>query len=66
MKIEFYKKNMDKNHEFEINTEKELDDQNILYQTRCILANLFIDYIASEEDNGKKFFKEIFSNIITK
>lgn len=52
-KIEFYKKNMDKNHEFEINTEKELDDQNILYQTRCILANLFIDYIASEEDRAE-------------
>ena len=52
-KIEFYKKHMDKNHEFEIDIEKELDDQNILYQTRCILANLFIDYIATKEDKEK-------------
>lgn len=52
-KIEFYKKHMDINHEFEIDIEKELDDQNILYQTRCILANLFIDYIATKEDKEK-------------
>lgn len=52
-KIEFYKNNMDVNHEFEYDIEKELLDQNILYQTRCILANLFRDYIATEEDRAE-------------
>ena len=52
-KIEFYKNNMDVNHEFKYDIEKELLDQNILYQTRCILANLFRDYIATEEDRAE-------------
>ena len=49
-KIEFYKINMDDTHVFKYDYGKEISEQNILYQTRCILANLFRDYIATEED----------------
>ena len=49
-KIEFYKNYMDKEHIFELDLNKELSEQNILYPTKCILANLFRDYIATEED----------------
>lgn len=52
-KIEFYKSNMDVNHEFEFDESKEILEQNILYPTRCILANLFRDYIATEEDRAE-------------
>lgn len=52
-KIEFYKSNMDMNHEFEFDDTKEILEQNILYPTRCILANLFRDYIATEEDRAE-------------
>ena len=52
-KIEFYKSNMDENHEFIFDDTKEILEQNILYPTRCILANLFRDYIATEEDRAE-------------
>ena len=57
-KIEFYKSNMDKEYNFEYNYDKGVDDQNILYITKCILANLFKDYIASEEDKQQIIQKE--------
>lgn len=52
-KIEFYKSNMDENHKFVFDDTKEILEQNILYPTRCILANLFRDYIATEEDRAE-------------
>lgn len=52
-KIEFYRSNMDENHVFEYDETKEIVEQNILYPTRCILANLFRDYIATEEDRAE-------------
>ena len=52
-KIEFYRSNMDESHVFELDDTKEIVEQNILYPTRCILANLFRDYIASEEDRAE-------------
>lgn len=52
-KVEFYRKYMDNEHSFEIDFEKDLFEQNILYPTRCILANLFRDYIATEEDRAE-------------
>lgn len=57
-KIEFYQSNMDKEYNFEYNYDKGVDDQNILYITKCILANLFKDYIASEEDKQQIIQKE--------
>lgn len=52
-KVEFYRSNMDENHVFEYDETKEIVEQNILYPTRCILANLFRDYIATEEDRAE-------------
>ena len=52
-KIEFYKSNMDVDYKFEFDYTKEILDQNILYPKRCILANLFRDYIATEEDRAE-------------
>lgn len=49
-KIEFYKNHMDNEHDFKLDFDKELSEQDMLYPTRCILANLFRDYIATEED----------------
>lgn len=49
-KIDFYKENMDLNHEFEYDYSKEISEQNILYKTKCILANLYEDYLATEEE----------------
>lgn len=48
-KILLYKNNMDNNYVFEYDETKEINDQ-ILYATKCIIANLFRDYIANEED----------------
>ena len=52
-KIEFYKSHMDDGHEFELDFDKNLSEQNLLYPTRCILANLFRDYIATEDDRAE-------------
>lgn len=52
-KIEFYKNQMDIEYEFKLDLDKDLSEQNLLYQTRCILANLFRDYIATEEDRAE-------------
>ena len=52
-KIEFYKSHMDDGHEFELDFDKDLSEQNLLYPTRCILANLFRDYIATEDDRAE-------------
>ena len=49
-KIEFYEKNLDKSHSFEYDYSKSINEQNILYPTRCIIANLFRDYIATDKD----------------
>lgn len=57
-KIEFYKKHMDEEHNFEIDYNKTIAEQNILYPTKCILANLFKEYIANEEDKRKILEKE--------
>ena len=63
-KIEFYKSHMDDGHEFELDFDKDLSEQNLLYPTRCILANLFRDYIATEEDRAE-ILKEGGKNILT-
>lgn len=61
-KINFYKIHMDENYEFEIDPDKELKNQNILYPTKCILSNLFKNYIATEDDKvliNQKEFQEL-------
>ena len=57
-KIQFYKTHMDENHNFNFEPNKSINEQNILYPTRCILANLFKEFIATEEDKEIIFEKE--------
>lgn len=57
-KIKYYEDNMDKNHKFEFDYSKTINEQNILYPTKCILANLFKNYIATEEDRKEIIKRE--------
>ncbi len=52
-KIEFYKKNMDKDYHFTINPEIDLDKQNISMEANAIMVNLFKDYFANEQQKLK-------------
>ena len=52
-KIEFYKKNMDKDYNFTINPEIDFDKQNISMETNAIMVNLFRDYFANEQQKLK-------------
>ncbi len=56
-KIEFYTKNMNKNYNFKIDPNIELDQQNISKEANAILINLFMDYFANDEQ--KKKIREI-------
>ena len=52
-KIEFYKNNMDKDYNFTINPEIDLDKQDISMETNAIMVNLFRDYFANEQQKLK-------------
>lgn len=57
-KIEFYRNHMDIDYNFEIDYDKSIKEQNILYPTKCILANLFKEYVANEQDKKSIIEKE--------
>ena len=50
-KIDFFKRNMDKDYNFSINPGIHLQEQNILEETYAIMIALYQDYFASEEQN---------------
>lgn len=52
-KIEFYKNNMDKDYVFTIDTEVNLEKQNISKEAYAIIVNLFKEYFATEEQKAK-------------
>lgn len=56
-RIQFYKDNMDKDYNFTVNPEIDLDKQNISTEANAIIVNLFLDYFATEEQKIK--IKEI-------
>lgn len=56
-KIEFYKRNMDKNYNFKIDPRLSLENQNISKEANAIFVTLFLDYYATEEQKVK--IKEI-------
>lgn len=56
-KIEFYKKNMNRDYNFTINPEIDLSEQNISPEANAIIVNLFTDYYATEKQKNK--IKEI-------
>lgn len=58
--IETFEVKQDKNHIFEVDTEKSIEEQNLLEETKDILANIFRDYWATEEQKQKIIARENF------
>lgn len=58
--IETFEAKQDKNHIFEVDTEKSIEEQNLLEETKDILANIFRDYWATEEQKQKIIARENF------
>ena len=52
-KIDFYKKNMDKDYKFTINPEIDLAEQNVSKEASAIIVTLYRDYFATEEQREK-------------
>ena len=52
--IKVYEENSDKNYYFKYNPEKTLEEQNVLKITKTIIAILFRDYWATDEQKEKK------------
>ena len=57
-KINYYKDNMDKDYNFKINPNIELEKQNISREANAILVTLFNDYFATDRQ------KEILNNLL--
>lgn len=57
-KINYYKENMDKDYNFQINPNIELEKQNISKEANAILVTLFNDYFATDKQ------KEILNNLL--
>lgn len=57
-KINYYKGNMDKDYNFQINPNIELEKQNISREANAILVTLFNDYFATDRQ------KEILNNLL--
>lgn len=51
--IKMYNLEKDKDYNFKYNEELELDEQNVSKLTIILLANLYIQYLASEEERNK-------------
>lgn len=51
--IERYYKDSDKNYNFSYDVKKTLESQKVSHLTQILLANLYIDYWASEEERNK-------------
>lgn len=57
-KINYYKENMDKNYNFQIDPNIELEKQNISKEANAILVTLFNDYYATDRQ------KEVLNNLL--
>ena len=57
-KLDFYKQNMDNNYEYKIDEEKEFENQDMLEETKAILAVIFRDYWANPYQREKILTKE--------
>lgn len=56
--IEMFKEKMDNTYEFEIDINKEFQEQELLEETKAILANLYRDYLATPEKKEEIIAKE--------
>lgn len=52
-KMEFFKQNMDENHQFSINPQIDLANQNISKEANVIIVDLYQNYFATEEEKIK-------------
>lgn len=59
-KIDFYKKHMDKNYIYNINSKLELSKQNISEEANAILVSIFRDYFATDRQ------KQILQKLLNK
>ena len=51
--IQYIKENMDKNHRIKIQNNKELLEQNIMLETKQIIALMYRDYICTKDEREK-------------
>lgn len=58
--INMIRNKKDKNYTFKLDYSKDIEEQNILKETRAILAYVFLNYLGTEEENRiiKQKFKE--------
>ena len=56
--LETFRENMDKDYRFIVDVEKSFEEQNILDETKAILANIFRDYWATEQQRERIIEKE--------
>ena len=56
--IQYIKENMDKNHKIKIQNNKELLEQNIMLETKQIIALMYRDYICTKDEREKLIRQE--------
>ena len=56
--IQYIKENMDKNHRIKIQNNKELLEQNIMLETKQIIALMYRDYICTKDEREKLIRQE--------
>ena len=69
----FMKRNEDKNYEFKIDPKKDLEEYDLLHETKVLLVMIYKDYLCSQEEkveiakqikeNDKKYLEEMNRNI---
>lgn len=57
-KVILWKANMKKDYDFKLQEKKSLEEQGILNETKAIIANIYKEYWATEEDKEKILQKE--------
>lgn len=61
--IRMFEEKMDPNHEFKYDNSKNFDEQELLIETKAILANIFRDYWATPEQREKIVEKQDFDRL---
>ena len=56
--LNMFEINKDKNYDFKIDSKKSFDKQNISIETKAILANIFRDYWATDDQRDRIIKKE--------
>ena len=61
--IRMFKEKMDKNHEFKYDESKNFDEQELLIETKAILANIFRDYWSTPEQRERIVAKQDYDRL---